>query len=138
MIFNIRKRIKERKEREYSIIERRKESMEERTPSLENWNDFLGKYFKAEMVKSWPASVVVNKVSARYNEDDVAQLTLEVVYDEKKYLYEPNVTNTKIIKSFCPQAPLRVHGKKFYFSKVKARNPKTGLSVDSLEIEKIA
>ena len=112
--------------------------MSDKKPSLENWEDFSGKYFKAEHARGWPAITKVVSVDSRYNDDDFAVLICEINYLGKTYLYEPNITNLKKIKDTCKNNPKELIGQNFSFQKVKARNPKTGQTVDSLEIEKIS
>ena len=109
----------------------------EENPSLDNWNDFAGNYFKAAIVKEWPAVVTVLDTKSRFTEDEKAQLVLEIEFNLKKFLYEPNVTNTKILRKACSESPKKLMGKKLTFSKVRARNPKTNEMVDSLEIIKV-
>ena len=111
--------------------------MSQEQPSLDNWNDFAGNYFKAALVKEWPALALVLEAKSRYTEDEKAQLVLEIEYTKKRFLYEPNVTNTKILRQACPESPKQLMGKKLSFQKVRARNPKTNEMVDSLEIVKI-
>ena len=112
--------------------------MEEKQPSLENWDDFQGKYFKAISVKSWPATATVVKVDSRTNEENLPQLILELEYNKKKFLFEPNIGNTGILKQHCPENPKQLIGKNLTFEKVRNRNPKTQLFVDSLEISGVA
>jgi len=111
--------------------------MAETQPDLENWDDFRGRYFKPENAKEWPCTVLVNKVDSRINEDDRPQLVLEVVYMGKKFLFEPNITNTGIIRAAVPIGPKLLPGKKLVFDKIKARNPTTKQMVDSLQISKV-
>jgi len=105
--------------------------------SLDNWDDFRGKYFKVENAKTWPCIVVVTKVDSRLNEEDRAQLILEVEYMTKKFLFEPNIGNTGMIRNACPKNPKEIVGKKIVFEKINVRNPRTQQMVDSLHISKV-
>ena len=111
--------------------------MEQEKPSTETWDDFQGKYFKAISVKSWPASAVVISVDSRNDEEGKANLVLDLDYNGKSFLFEPNVGNTKVLKEHCPENPNQLIGKTLLFGKVRNRNPKTQEYVDALEISEV-
>lgn len=111
--------------------------MSEKQPSLENWDDFLGKYFKAEHVKIWPARVTVIRVDSKWTDEERSQLILEIEFQKRRYLFEPNVTNTNFIKASLLDGPKKLVGRNLVFQKIQARNPRTMKMVDSLQIVKV-
>ena len=111
--------------------------MSETQPSLENWEDFVGSWFKAEYVKSWPAVAVVVAVDSNFDDKGRAVLVLDLEYNGKKFFFQPNVGNTATLRNTCPTGPDELVGKKLVFSKTKARNPQTKMMVDSLQIDKV-
>ena len=106
-------------------------------PSLENWDDFLGKFLKHEHVKSWPAVFVVTAVKGSYNGDEKAHVIYSGEYLMKKKDWEPNKTNIDIIRGAGITSPRQLIGKKIYFKEVMNFNPNLKKKVPSLEIEKI-
>lgn len=106
-------------------------------PDLENWDDFLGNWFKADHVKTWPAVAVVMNVKADFDEEDNGNLILNIVYNRKKLKFQLNKTNIGIIKDLKIPSPRALIGKKITFKQVMNFNPQIRKKVPSLEIEKI-
>ena len=106
-------------------------------PNTENWEDFLGKFLKAEMVKTWPALFIPVSVKASFDEDDNAHIVYTGEFQGKKKDWEPNKTNIEILRSFGLTSPKALVGKKVYFKQVMNFNPILKKRVPSLEIEKV-
>jgi len=106
-------------------------------PNLENWDDFLGSWFKNDHVKSWPAETVVMNVKAEYDAEDNANLILELSYLGKKYKFQPNKTNIGIIREAGLASPKDLENKKLTFKSVMNFNPQLKKKVPSLEIDSI-
>ena len=111
--------------------------MNQTEPDLNNWNDFHGKFFKVDHVKSWPAIAVPTIVNGNFDEELEAQLTYEIQYDGKKLKWNPNKTNIGIIKAAGIPSPKALLGKKLYFKQVMNFNPQLKKKVPALELEKI-
>ncbi len=109
----------------------------ESQPDLNSWDDFMGNWLKAEHIKSWPAEVVVYSVKGEFDDKDKAHLILDVAYNNRKYKWEPNVTNQQIIREMGIPSPKALEGKKIVFRKVMNFNPQIGRKVPSLEIQDI-
>ncbi len=107
------------------------------TPRLDQWTDFAGKYIKADMIDKFPIVLVVSKVSSYFDDEDEAHLILEFGYKSKKWKFECNKTNQKVIKDSGIKSPLDLELKKITFEKIKVRNPATKQMVDSLSIVKV-
>ena len=110
---------------------------QETQPNIENWDDFLGKFIKAEMVKAWPALFIPISVRSSFDEQDNAHVIYTGEFEHKKKDWQPNKTNVEIIRKFGITSPKALIGKKVWFKEVFNRNPKTHERVPSLEIEKI-
>ncbi len=106
-------------------------------PNLENWDDFMGKWLKVEMVKTWPAIFIPISVKGAVDGEDNAHLVYTGEFSGKKKDWEPNVTNKEIIRKACPTGPKALIGKKVYFKEVQNFNPQLKKRVPSLEIDKI-
>lgn len=106
-------------------------------PGLENWDDFRGKWFRADFVKTYPAVVVFTTVKGEFDSEGDAHLIYELQFDGKKLKWEPNKTNIEIMKKLEIISPRAIIGKKVTFVKIKVRNPQTKQMVDSLIIDKI-
>ena len=106
-------------------------------PRLDQWNDFAGKFLKADMIKAFPVTLVCANVEGYFDEEDVGHLILTLDFEGKKKQWEINKTNQKIIKDLKIASPKALELKKITFGKVKVRNPSTQQMVDSLVIEKI-
>ena len=106
-------------------------------PNLDNWDDFSGKWFKAEHVKQWPATVQVMSVMGEIDSEDNVHLYLDIVYNKKKLKFEPNKTNQDIIKTFKLAGPIALIGKQIVFVKTQNFNPTTKKRVDALLIDKV-
>ena len=104
---------------------------------MNNWDDFLGKWLKAEMVKTWPALFIPIKVSGSIDDEDNAQLIYTGEFQGKKKDWQPNKTNIDLMREYGIVSPTALIGKKIYFKKVMNFNPQIKKKVPSLEIEKI-
>jgi len=106
--------------------------------SLESWDGFLsGNWLKADKLTSESQAFVC--VSAEIITDKISQkpkIQLNLESNSIRYKFDLNVANTKIVKSAVSN-PKSIVGKKIYFKKVLARNPKLDKEVDSLRINKI-
>ena len=111
--------------------------MNETQPDLENWDDFLGSWFKAEFVKTWPAVTVFMGVKGQFDAEDNAHLIYDIEYSGKKLKWEPNKTNIQILKEAGLTSPKALIGKKVYFKKVMNFNPQIKKKVPSFEVERI-
>ena len=106
-------------------------------PNLDNWDDFSGKWFKAEHVKSWPATVQVMNVTGEIDSEDNVHLYLDIVYNKKKLKFEPNKTNQEFIKCVGVTSPKALIGRQIVFVKTQNFNPTTKKRVDALLIDKV-
>lgn len=111
--------------------------MNEQQPDLDNWNEFLGSWLKAEHISTFPATVFVNQVKAEYADDDEAQLILEISYSGKKYKFQPNKTNIGILREKGIKSPKELSGKSLIFKEVMNFNPSLKKKVPSLEIQDV-
>lgn len=111
--------------------------MNETQPNIDNWEDFLGKWLKADHVKTWPAVIVVMNIKAEFDDQDEANIILDIVYNKKKLKFQLNKTNIGIIKEEGLPSPRALIGKKITLKKVMNFNPQIRKKVPSLEIEKI-
>ena len=107
----------------------------ENKPRIDQWDDFAGEYIKAEIIKEFPAVVVVTDIKSEYI-DDKPKLIAEIELNEKSWKFDLNKTNQTVIKKFC-KAPKDLIGKKLTLIKIKQRNPSTNSMVDSLLIDNI-
>jgi hypothetical protein len=106
-------------------------------PNLDSWEDFSGKWLKAEMVKEWPALFIPVSVRGNFDADDEAHIVFTGAFQGKNKDWEPNNTNKDILKTLGLVSPRALIGKKVYFKKVMNFNPTIKKKVPSLEIEKI-
>ena len=112
--------------------------MEEKVqPRLDQWTDFAGKFLKAEHIASFPIILVCNKVESYFDAEDNAHLVLEFAHLNKKWKWEANVTNRKILKEIGDCVPKDLYLKKITFNKHQVRNPATKAMVDSLIVVKV-
>lgn len=102
-----------------------------------SWDDYTSNFLKSKDVKDENDAFVCTAV------DDfdkgalpVPRLTLEHGEDEC-YTFDLNRTNATFCKDNGVASPKKLIGKKLYFKKVMARNPKTNIEVESLRICKI-
>jgi len=109
----------------------------EHEPNLDSWDDFMGKWLKAEMVKTWPALFIPISVKGTFDANDDAHIVYTGEFQHKKKDWEPNNTNKDILKNLNLQSPKALIGKKVYFKKVMNFNPTIKKKVPSLEIERI-
>lgn len=106
-------------------------------PDTNSFDDFLGNWLKAEHIKNWPALIVVVNIKAEFNENDEANLILDVNYLTKKFKFQLNKTNINIVKDAGIKSPKDLVGKKITLKQVMNFNPQIKKKVPSLEIEKI-
>ena len=111
--------------------------MTETQPNLDGWDDFLGNFFKAEMVKTWPALTIVTYVVGKFDEEDKAHIIYDLTYNNRKYKWEPNKSNIEIMRKLGVVSPRGLVGRKVYFKQVMNFNPTIKKKVPSVEIEKI-
>ena len=109
----------------------------ETQPNIENWDDFLGKWLKPEMVKTWPALFIPISVKGTFDDEENAHIVYTGEFDNKKKQWEPNKTNIEILRTLGLASPRALIGKKVYFKKVMNFNPQIKKKVPSLEIEKV-
>lgn len=109
----------------------------EQQPNLDGWDDFLGKWVKPEMVKTWPALFIPINVKGTFDDDENAHIVYTGEFLGKKKQWEPNKTNIEILRNFNLSSPKALIGKKVYFKKVMNFNPQLKKKVPSLEIEKV-
>ena len=102
---------------------------------LEDWTAFAGDYIKAEYVKEFPATFLVNSVNVT-TEEGRLKLILEVEYLNRGWKFDLNKTNQAFIRS-KGLMPRDLQDKKLICEKTKVRNPSTGNQVDSLIISDI-
>jgi len=88
-------------------------------------------------IKTWPAVIVPVNVTADFDEEDNANLILDIQYEQKKLKFQLNKTNIGIIKELGIASPRALIGKKITLKKVMNFNPQIRKKVPSLEIEKI-
>jgi len=109
----------------------------EEKPNVENWDDFLGKWLKAEMVKTWPALFIPMSVKGTFDDDDNAHIVFTGEFEHKKKEWEPNKTNIDILRNLGLKSPKGLLGRKVYFKQVMNFNPQIKKKVPSLEIERV-
>ena len=110
---------------------------EETQPDLSNWNDFLGKFFKVDHVKTWPAVVIATGLTGSIDDEGEAHVVYDVEYNTRKLKFEPNKTNIGIIRNAGIVSPRALIGKKITFRQVMNFNPQIKKKVPSLEIDKV-
>lgn len=111
--------------------------METKNSNLDNWDDFLGSWLKADIVTVVPAKVVVVKVRADSNPQGDPQVVLTVNYNAKKYDFSLNATNAKFIKEEAKLRPNELLNKTLTLVKSQVMNPQTHKRQDSLFIDKV-
>lgn len=105
--------------------------------SLDNWDDFLGHWLKADTVKITPARFVIMKVRADKSPQGENQIVFTGNYEDKKFDFSLNKTNIEALKDLKIASPKLCINKTLTLVKIKQRNPNTGKMVDSLFIDKI-
>jgi len=110
---------------------------QETQPNLDSWDDFLGKFIKAEMVKTWPALFIPLSVRGNFDADDNSHVIYTGEFEHKKKDWEPNKTNIEILRNLGLPSPKALIGKKVYFKKVMNYNPTLKKKVPSFEIDKV-
>ena len=110
---------------------------ENNQPRLDQWTDFAGKFLKAEFIDAFPVTLVCFKIDSNFDEDGDAHLFLNVEHKDKKWKWELNKTNQKVVRDLGIKSPLALVSKKITFETIKVRNPSTQQMVNSLAITKI-
>lgn len=109
------------------------ETEENRSPSVESWNDFAGDYLKAEFIKEFPASLpVIDMIGA--NIEGKYQLIAEVEYNGRTWKLNLNKGNQAALRKNKITAPNMAIGKVLIVDKSQARNPQTKEIVDTIVI----
>ena len=111
--------------------------MTDTQPEMDNWDDFLGKFLKVDMVKTWPALFIPISVKGSIDDEDNATIVYTGEFQGKKKLWQPNKTNIDIMRAAGILSPKALIGKKVYFKQVMNFNPQLKKKVPSLEIERI-
>lgn len=105
--------------------------------TIDSWDNIVKNYLKAENLKSSKGFFVAENIEVipSVSEDGKEQnkIEIETFIGKESYVFVPNYTNTKLIKSQI-KAPKDVIGKKLYYEKIKVRNPNTNTMVDSISI----
>ena len=109
----------------------------ETQPEMDNWDDFLGKFLKVDMVKQWPALFIPISVKGNIDDEDNATIVYTGEFSGKKKLFQPNKTNIDIMRNALIKSPKDLIGKKVYFKQVMNFNPQLKKKVPSLEIDRI-
>lgn len=107
------------------------------TPNQETWEDFQGKFIKAEMIKKFPALFIPTSLKTYYDDEENARLTYTGEIEGKKKDFEPNKTNIEIIRNSGITSPSKLLGRKVFFKSVMNFNPQLKKKVPSIEIERI-
>jgi len=104
--------------------------------NLDNWGAYTSCFLKAADVAGENHAFVVTNVTEFTGEDQnpKPRLTLESAGDA--YEFDLNVTNANYCKTIV-KSPRMLIGKKIFFKKVNATNPKTKTIVESLRIFRI-
>lgn len=101
-----------------------------------SWDAYTSNFLKTEQVKGENQPFVVIDVENYQSEvKNTPRLTLES--DQEAYTFDLNVTNSTFCKNVGIKSPRMLIGKKIYFKKVNATNPKTKTEVQSLRIWKV-
>lgn len=100
--------------------------------SKESWDGLLKNYLKADNLKENTEDFDCVGLNI-----EGADMDLELMKDEQKFVFSLNVTNKVFLKNNGISKPKEIIGKKVYMEKVKAFNPTIKKQVDSLRIFKI-
>lgn len=111
--------------------------MTEKEPNLDSFEDFSGKFIKAEFIKVWPALFVPTAVRSYYDTEEKPHVQYTGEIEGKMKNWEPNKINMQIIRDAGIPSPVALIGRKVYFKQVMNMNPMSHKRVPSLEIEKI-
>lgn len=107
---------------------------------LDSWSGIVSNYLKPENFKASKGNFVVEDIKARQSKNDkgetVIKLEIYTTVGGVEYVFIPNYTNSKFLKSKV-KTPQDLLGKKLFFEKIKVRNPQTNATVDSLSIVSI-
>lgn len=107
------------------------------TDNLDSWDKYVSNdYLKAINVNDDDKFVIIN-VEDHNEDNENPKLRLQLEINEKKYLFDLNVTNTNKIRDLGIESPRKMIGKTLTFKKVLVRNPQTNKEVEGLRIDKI-
>lgn len=102
--------------------------------NLSSWDNYSsGTFLKASNVKSEDTPFIC--ISVEETEEKKVRLNLES--ENVDYMFDLNITNIKKLKELKVTSPKSLIGKKIFFKKVLAMNPKIKQEVDSLRISRI-
>lgn len=110
---------------------------EEEQMSLDNWDAFMGHWIKADLVSKVPAKFIVIKVRSETIDEEDHQVVLTVNYNNKKWDFGLNKTNTKFLKEEAKLMPKDLINKVLVIVKDKVYNPSLKKRVDGLFIDKV-
>lgn len=110
--------------------------MTDKTPNLDNWNEFAGSFLKTDLVTEWPFKCVCKDIGSKFEDDGKARFWIITEYKDKTFKLGLNATNIKVVQQ-SKFMPKELIGKIFYFDKIKVRNPATNAMVDSFFLTKI-
>lgn len=104
---------------------------------INSWDSFTGSGFlKAKDVQFETDEYVVT-IATVVEDRGETKLRLNLQRNGKDYEFDVNVTNAKFLESAGIKSPAMLFGKKLYFRKVPANNPKTNAQVEGLRIWKV-
>jgi hypothetical protein len=106
--------------------------------NLKNWDAYTSNFLKTTQVMSEGDAFVVILVEEFSDaRDGSVKVRLTLQRGEAEYLFDLNKTNATFLKNNGIKSPISLTGKKVYFKKVQATNPKTKTEVESLRILKV-
>lgn len=103
--------------------------MSEKQASADSWDGLLINYLKADNLAEQQAVLICTGVEVKEG-----KLSLNVEYNEQKFVFSLNTTNMVFLKDNGILLPKEAIGKKIHVKKVLAQNPTTHKEVDSLRI----
>lgn len=108
--------------------------------TTDSWDGIVKNYLKSDNLENKEGSFVCEDIKVIPVKDDdgnsKAKLEIYTTVNDTDYIFSPNWTNTKFIKSQI-KAPKNLLGKRLYYEKIKVRNPTTNTMVDGISIIKI-
>ena len=110
---------------------------ETQQPDLDSFDDFSGKFIRAENIKDWPVCFIPISADSHFDEDENSHVVYTGEVEGKRKQWEPNKTNMQLLRQFGLKSPRALIGQKVWFKKVMNRNPNTKQLVASLEVEKL-
>ncbi len=119
-------------------MEKEKSNENGQEADLDAWDEFLaGNFLKADLVVGEDEAFPVIKSEVTISDEEPrVRLHLKKEGLDKLLKFDLNKTNAKFIKDEGIP-PTKLTGLILYFTKVKARDPKKNIEVDSLRIRKI-